>query len=69
MRKKNKDIRPREHLSPSEIDLLIASAKKIGRHGHRDATMIFIAYRHGLRTSELINLKWSRSCKSNKKWD
>ena len=30
------------------------------RHGHRDATMILIAYRHGLRAAELINLRWDK---------
>ena len=29
-----------------------------GRYGHRDATMILIAYRHGLRASELASLRW-----------
>ena len=31
---------------------------KVGRHGHRDATLILIAYRHVLRVSELISLRW-----------
>jgi integrase len=30
------------------------------RHGHRDATMILIAYRHGLRASELVDLQWEQ---------
>jgi integrase len=30
------------------------------RHGHRDATMILIAYRHGLRAAELVDLRWSQ---------
>jgi type 1 fimbriae regulatory protein FimB/type 1 fimbriae regulatory protein FimE len=29
-----------------------------GRHGHRDATMILIGYRHGMRVSELVALRW-----------
>ena len=28
------------------------------RYGHRDATMILIAFRHGLRPVEVCNLKW-----------
>src|SRR4030095_13737782 len=28
------------------------------RWGHRDATAILIAYRHGLRSSELVALRW-----------
>jgi integrase len=47
----------REHLTPSEIDRLIAAARQLGRHGHRDATMILLAYRHGLRVSELVSLR------------
>lgn len=30
------------------------------RHGHRDATMILVAYRHGLRASELTDLRWDQ---------
>jgi len=35
-------------------------AKRLGRHGHRDATMIQLAYRHGLRVAELIALRWDQ---------
>jgi len=56
----NLDRRPREHLSPHEVDSLIESARKVGRHKHRDGTMILVAYRHGLRVSELIALRWSQ---------
>ena len=52
--------RPREHLSPHEVESLIEAARKVGRHKHRDGTMILIAYRHGLRVSELIALSWSQ---------
>src|SRR5215470_4303450 len=31
-----------------------------GRYGQRDATMILMAYRHGLRVSELIALRWDQ---------
>lgn len=51
--------RVREHLTPAEIDSLIHAAKQVGRHGFRDAIMILIAYRHGLRVSELVSLRWS----------
>ena len=56
---KNTDRRPREHLSHNEVNQLIQAAKT-GRHAHRNAALILIAYRHGLRVSELINLKWSQ---------
>ena len=57
-RRKNKDLRSREHLTPDEVEQLMTSAKSLGRHGHRDATLILIAYRHGLRVSELVALRW-----------
>lgn len=48
----------REYLTEKEVDRLIDAAKD-NRWGHRDATAILIAYRHGLRASELVNLRWS----------
>src|SRR5713101_8198988 len=38
----------------------MATAGRLGRHGHRDATLILLAYRHGLRVSELIALRWEQ---------
>jgi type 1 fimbriae regulatory protein FimB/type 1 fimbriae regulatory protein FimE len=35
----------------------MATARKSSRYGHRDATMILIAYRHGLRASEACDLQ------------
>jgi type 1 fimbriae regulatory protein FimB/type 1 fimbriae regulatory protein FimE len=55
----NSEYRSREHLTPSEVEKLIEAAKT-NRHGHRDATMILVAYRHGLRASELCELEWSQ---------
>ena len=55
----NADLRPREYLTPSEVEKLIAAAKG-GRYGHRDATLILIAYRHGLRAIEICDLEWSQ---------
>ncbi len=57
-RRKNKEVRSREHLTPDEVERLITSAKSLGRHGHRDATLILMDYRHGLRVSELVALRW-----------
>src|SRR5262249_49006518 len=34
--------------------------RKHGRYGHRDATMILVAYRHGLRASEVCDLQWQQ---------
>ena len=52
--------RPREHLTEAEIEKLMAVAKQSGRYGHRDATAIVLAYRHGLRASELVELQWDQ---------
>jgi len=57
----NATRRSREYLTPREVDALIAAARRLGRHGHRDVTMVLLAYRHGLRVSELVALRWSRS--------
>jgi integrase len=50
-------VRPRRQLPSRET--LIRTARK-GRHGHRDATLTLIAYRHGLRATELCDLEWSQ---------
>ena len=48
---------PREYLTAREIERLIEAARG-NRWGHRDATAILMAYRHGLRASELVSLRW-----------
>jgi type 1 fimbriae regulatory protein FimB/type 1 fimbriae regulatory protein FimE len=50
--------RTREYLTGAEVEELMAEARKSSRWGHRDATMVLIAYRHGLRASELCDLQW-----------
>lgn len=50
----------RTYLTDSEVNKLIESAKSIGRYGRRDSLMIYLAYRHGLRASELVNLRWNQ---------
>jgi integrase len=52
-----RSLRPREYLNEREIDKLMEAARG-NRWGHRDATMILIAYRHGLRASEVVGLRW-----------
>jgi integrase len=49
--------RPREYLTEREIEKLMDAARS-NRWGHRDATAILLAYRHGLRASELVALRW-----------
>src|SRR3954447_21619780 len=51
--------RPREYLTADEVEQLMTAARsRPGRYGHRDATMILLAFRHGLRVSELCALRW-----------
>ena len=59
VRRPNAELRTREHLTPAEIDKLIAVAKR-GRYGQRDTTLILVAYRHGLRATEVADLEWSQ---------
>ena len=49
--------RPREYLTEREVEKLIDTASE-NRWGHRDATAILVAYRHGLRASEVVSLHW-----------
>ena len=55
----NAELRTREHLTEGEVERLMAAAKR-NRWGHRDATMLLVAYRHGLRVSELVDLRWDQ---------
>jgi site-specific recombinase XerD len=50
----------RAYLTPDEIEQLMKAARQRGRYGHRDATMILVAYRHGLRVGELVTLRWDQ---------
>ncbi len=59
-RRKNADLRSREYLTPDEVKSLVEQAGKVGRHTVRDRTLILAMYRHGLRVSELIELKWNQ---------
>ena len=56
-RRRNAEVRAREYLTDGEVARLIAAAGK-NRYGHRDATMVLVAYRHGLRAAELVTLRW-----------
>ena len=60
VRRKNADYRSREYLTEQEVDQLIDAAGKVGRHGHRDATLIMLSFRHGLRVTELVSLRWEQ---------
>jgi site-specific recombinase XerD len=58
-RPKNADVRTREYLTDVEVERL-QEAAKANRYGHRDATMVLVAYRHGFRVSELVDLRWDQ---------
>jgi type 1 fimbriae regulatory protein FimB/type 1 fimbriae regulatory protein FimE len=58
-RAKNAELRSREHLTQAEVERLVEAAKG-NRYGHRDSTMILVAYRHGLRAAELCDLRWEQ---------
>jgi integrase len=56
-RRTNAELRAREYLTDQEVNRLIKAAGD-NRYGHRDATMVLLAYRHGFRVSELVGLRW-----------
>jgi site-specific recombinase XerD len=58
-RRPNADLRTREYLTDAEVTRLRKVAGN-NRWGHRDATMILVAYRHGFRVSELVDLRWDQ---------
>lgn len=59
VRPPNAELRTREYLTGAEVERLMKAARS-GRYGHRDATLILIAYRHGLRAIEVADLEWSQ---------
>ena len=56
-RRPNAESRAREYLTLAEVEKLMKAAGD-NRYGHRDATMVQVAYRHGLRPVELVTLPW-----------
>jgi integrase len=55
---KPKVVSRRRHLRPEEAQKLIAAAGKRGRYPDRDRLLLRLAYRHGLRASEAVGLRW-----------
>jgi type 1 fimbriae regulatory protein FimB/type 1 fimbriae regulatory protein FimE len=55
----NAELRTREYLDEFEVGRLIKAAKA-NRNGQRDAAMILIAFRHGLRAAEIVDLRWDQ---------
>ena len=77
VRPPNSELRSREYLTPAEVERLTKAARN-GRYGHRDATLILIAFRHGLRAVEICDLEWSQvefrsisfpACASSQEWE
>ena len=59
-RTRNIEVRSREHLTLDEVEELMKAAGNTGRHTHRDCTLILTMFRHGLRVSEAVDLKWDQ---------
>jgi integrase len=59
LRKPNAALRTREHLTVGEVEQLIEVAAS-NRQGYRDALMILLAFRHGLRAAEVCDLRWEQ---------
>jgi site-specific recombinase XerD len=57
-RETNLARRPREYLTPPEMETLLKAARTRGRYGHRDYTLLPLAYRHGFRVGEVVGLQW-----------
>ena len=55
----NTHYRTREYLTEREVERMMKAAGD-NRHGHRDATMVLLAFRHGFRASELCALRWDQ---------
>jgi type 1 fimbriae regulatory protein FimB/type 1 fimbriae regulatory protein FimE len=49
----------RQYFTEAELSKLISAARK-GRYGHRDATLVLIMARHGLRVTEAVDLHWDQ---------
>jgi integrase len=59
VRPANAELRSREYLTAKEVEKLIKVARD-GRYGHRDGTLILVAFRHGLRATEICDLERSQ---------
>jgi type 1 fimbriae regulatory protein FimB/type 1 fimbriae regulatory protein FimE len=56
----NHTLRSREYLTEHEVSDLIRAARSVGRNRLRDATVILVSYRHGLRVTEVTSLRWEQ---------
>jgi type 1 fimbriae regulatory protein FimB len=53
------DDRPKNYRTEAEIADFLKAARKV-RHGIRNYAMLLLAFRHGLRVSEVINIADAR---------
>jgi len=60
VRRKNEDVRAREWITEEEVEKLRKTVLKNNMYGDRDAAMILLGFRHGLRVSELTALRWEQ---------
>ncbi len=58
-RRPNSELRAREYLTELEVERLIEGTRG-NRSPHRDATMILVTFRHGLRAAEVCDLRWDQ---------
>ena len=59
-RRPNRVTRTREYLTPDEVNRLMKGANDSRRHGNRDQTLLMIMFRHGLRVTEAVSLRWDQ---------
>jgi integrase len=53
-------VQDREYLRPDEARRLIEAAGMRGRYPSRDKVLVRMVYRHGLRVSEAVGVRWSQ---------
>jgi type 1 fimbriae regulatory protein FimE len=59
-RRPNRETRTREFLNGNEVERLLEAVGAGTRYGARDRTLLLLMYRHGLRVSEAITLRWDQ---------
>jgi site-specific recombinase XerD len=52
------ETRSREYLTPDEVKALLKAATVSSRYGQRDSALVMLMFRHGLRVSEAVALRW-----------
>ena len=57
---KKPKVKDRKYLRPDEARRLIEAAGKRGRYPFRDKVLVRMVYRHGLRASEGVGMRWSQ---------